>query len=537
MALDRRDKEFRHQGVSYLDYKQVEMDRVLTALLPRLRWDGRRSILARSRELTTEDFVAAIEENPEAFAGFDTAVTTRWVETHLLDMVNRGKTTQAVAGLRPLHGFSYRFRNARRSRSYGADEQLYQMLAHASRGKAGAALSGLKDFFFAGIDARTDAPALGVDIDVETQALISMSEAVKGSITDRAASETGQRAYPPLYQAAADLLADDVLRLLFHKDLIPRTVFVDYLKIVFAFHLALYHVKILRYLPMLVDTGRATPDGGLFLDITGIPGSPTALLAQRSAAAWFDRIPDFIRATFTVKKLDDFAQYLARRGQLRRPAAGYYSVEDLLALLGARHREARLRYAAGRLSAIEEARSPGDDDHLFGQLLGLGLDEFTTYVEVITAYRVPFHRKYLTECLDTLLLKNRPGAMIAQPRLGERRFILDSRLLEVLLQLSLLRDDGTVRFYTASLRVDEFLAILRDRYGLYIDRLPAGDGFGPATVTDHAALRANAAAFTARLREIGFYSDLSDAYLTQTITPRYTVGRQAAGYQAGKGGA
>ena len=45
---------------------------------------------------------------------------------------------------------------------------------------------------------------------------------------------------------------------------------------------------------------------------------------------------------------------------------------------------------------------------------------------------------------------------------------------------------------------------------------------------DHAALRDNRAAFTARLREIGFYSDLSDAYLTQTITPRYTIGTETS---------
>ena len=38
--LNGSDKEFRHEGVSYLDYKQMEMDRVLTAFLPRLWWDG-----------------------------------------------------------------------------------------------------------------------------------------------------------------------------------------------------------------------------------------------------------------------------------------------------------------------------------------------------------------------------------------------------------------------------------------------------------------------------------------------------------------
>ena len=30
-----------------------------------------------------------------------------------------------------------------------------------------------------------------------------------------------------------------------------------------------------------------------------------------------------------------------------------------------------------------------------------------------------------------------------------------------------------------------------------------------------------------RLREIGFYRDLSDAYVTQTVTPRYRIGKDA----------
>jgi hypothetical protein len=520
MGLDRRDKEFRHEGVSYLDYKQVEMDRVLTAFLARLWWGGQRSVISRTRDLTVEDFVATFEEHPDAFQGFDPSVTRRWVETHLVDMVSRGKPSEAVAGLRPLHGFTYRFRNGRRSRSYGADEQLYEMLSHA-KASGGVALDGLKDFFFAGVDARTEAPRLGAEIDVETQALINLSEAVRGQITDRPVTDRDRRSYPPLYQEASDLLANDVLRLLYHRHLIPRTVLVDYLKILFAFHLALYHLKIMKLLPVMIRGDRPSADGSFFLDVTGLLESGAARLAEVSATAWFGRIPEFVRATFTLKKLDNLAEHLARRGQLSRPSGGYFAVGDLLGLLGQRYRQERTTYAAGRLTAIEASRPPDEDeDPAVAQLLQLGLDEFTTYVEVVTHYRVKFHRQYLTQCLDTLLLKNRPGAMITQPRNGMRRFTLDSRLLEVLLQLSLLSPDS---FGTVPLRVDEFLAVLRDRYGLYIDQLPEGDGFGPAIITDHAALRENRAAFIARLREIGFYSDQSDAYLTQTITPRYII--------------
>jgi len=525
VTLNRLDKDFRHEGISYIDFKQLEMDRVLTALLPRLWWEGRRSVIQRTRDVTIEDFTETIAEHPESFEGFDPAITGRWVETHLLDMVNRGKPTQAVAGLRPLHGFTYRFRNTRRSRAYNADEQVYEMLSHASANLGTTSLRDLRQFFFAGVDAPTQAPQPGADIDVETQALISLSNAVQNEIGDRPATDRDHRSYPPLYQRAADLLAEDVLRLLAHQALIPRTVLVEYLKILLAFHLALYHLNIMKLLPAMVrGEANASADGGFFLDVTGLPGSAPARLAERSAALWFGRIPGFVRAAFTVKKLDDFGEYLVKRGKQPRPSGGFFQVHGLLDLLGQRWREELLRYAGGRLTVIGDARDPDTEDPEYDQLLQLGTDDFTTYIEVITHFRVKFHRKYLTECLDTLLLKNRPGSMIAQPRGGRRRFILDSRLLEVLLQLSLLEVDtqrGT--FHTRSLRIDEFLDLLRERYGLHVDRLPEGDGFGPAIVTDHAALRDNRMAFTGRLREIGFYSDQSDAYLTQTITPRYTI--------------
>ena len=80
-----------------------------------------------------------------------------------------------------------------------------------------------------------------------------------------------------------------------------------------------------------------------------------------------------------------------------------------------------------------------------------------------------------------------------------------------------------VGYHTEPLRIEEVLLFLRERYGLYIDRLPPGDGFSAPSIQDRVALRENVVAFTARLREIGFYRDLSDAYVTQTVTPRYVI--------------
>ena len=306
---------------------------------------------------------------------------------------------------------------------------------------------------------------------------------------------------------------------------------VEHLKILFALHLALYHLNLMQSLPALLVGSDAAGGGrgGLFVDVAGIPATACAHLAERSARRWYGRIPAFVQTTFTVKKLDDFARHLLKLGRLRHGSDSLLPVNQLVSLLGPHYRAERDQFAGARLARVLEGiQGPdGNLDPQTADLVGLGLDPFTTYIEVITANRVAFHRKYLTQCLDTLLLKNRPGALVAQPRRGERRFVLDSRLVEVLLQLALLRPDGHGGLQTVPLRVDEFLAILKDRYGLYIDEFPPADDLGRPGIADQAALRDNRAAFVARLREIGFYADLSDAYVTQTIMPRYRLGNGA----------
>ncbi|NQU66031.1 MAG: hypothetical protein HQ517_17370, partial [SAR324 cluster bacterium] len=103
---------------------------------------------------------------------------------------------------------------------------------------------------------------------------------------------------------------------------------------------------------------------------------------------------------------------------------------------------------------------------------------------------------------------------------GPRRFHLGSRLLEVLLQLAVLTKENN-GFGTRELQIEELLVFLFERYGICIDRVPSshhGD-----SILDKRALRLNLEAFKKRLREIGFFTDLSDAYITQKIVPRYQI--------------
>lgn len=549
MALQKRDRELRFLRVSYLDFKHLEMDRVLTSFLARLWHQGYHSRIWRSFDLTVDEFYREFAEHPEWFAGFDhhEDAARRWIETHLMDMVNRGGPEQAIAAPRPLHGFTYRFRNPRHSRPYGADEHLYVLFERARGDDGLRVLEALKEFFFAGVDRASSRSESNAIIDVETQALLRLAEVKR--IEDLKDDRRVRESVTPLCVGSADLLVDDVRRLLLYQRYIPRSVMVDYIKILLSFHLALYHLRLLKLLPALVRRKSAEPicapsqcpmqpqdhdrpQGdcpyrvGLLVDVANQHGTPMARLAETSADVWYRRIPSFLKAYYSVRKLDDFAVFLSRQGRLARSARGS-EVSELLPLMEGLLREEREPYFKSRVAAVVDTTDAGSED--LGpetqRILELGLPAFDTYIELLMLHRGDVHREGMVKCLDSLLLKHRPGALLTQPRVkdGARRFILDSRLLEVLLQLAVLRPGGRSQFHTEPLRIDALLAFLRARYGLYIDQLPPGDGFTTPSHDDRAALRANATAFTNRLREIGFYRDLSDAYVTQTVTPRYEV--------------
>jgi len=320
------------------------------------------------------------------------------------------------------------------------------------------------------------------------------------------------------------------------------------LKTLLAFHMALYHLKLLFLLPRIVKqpaggeicsikTCPADPGNGkpmetcpfkivLIVDVGDTDNRHMFELARRSADRFYRQIPAFVQANFTVKKLDEMAEYLIKKkGRSAIPVAGYFTVIDLINLLSHEYEGERLAYFKFRLAKLIEESSTGADDidPEIRDVTAMGLNEFDTFIEILMAYRGKYHRQYITECLDSLLLKNKDTGSMAQARTkgSPRRFVLGSKLLEVILQLAVLsQDEG--RFVTRELTVEQLLSFLRERYGLYIDCLPDFET-SDVSITDRRALRLNLEAFKRRLREIGFYEDLSDAYVTQQVSPRYAI--------------
>ena len=151
-----------------------------------------------------------------------------------MDVVNRGKPTQAVAAPRPLHGFTYRFRNPKHSRDYGAAQHLYEMLYHARNGAGQKAIEHLNHFFFQGHDKVTGGTDSGAVLDVETQALLRLLDQVEDAAGHAvpAARASRRSALAPRISSPRTCSACCSTSASF-----PRSVMVDYLKVLLAFHL------------------------------------------------------------------------------------------------------------------------------------------------------------------------------------------------------------------------------------------------------------------------------------------------------------
>jgi hypothetical protein len=96
---------------------------------------------------------------------------------------------------------------------------------------------------------------------------------------------------------------------------------------------------------------------------------------------------------------------------------------------------------------------------------------------------------------------------------------MGSSLLETLAQIAVVGGDNSGGLYTQAVLLDDFKDWLRARYGFVID----APSFRDVPAEEYPAWEINERAFRERLQEIGFFTDLSDAYNSQTLRPRYQV--------------
>ncbi|WP_437681672.1 methylation-associated defense system protein MAD7 [Sorangium sp. So ce131] len=538
MKLRKVDQEFRNPKVFYPDPKNVDLDRVLINLFLLLKCDGTRPVTrgrpkAEFEKVETHRKNVAELQGVEGFDGEAAWVADQWLKSDIFDLVNRGRPTEAIASLRPLHLEAAKIRVAKHCRDYNHADALYAMLEHDES----QALVDLKHYLGRGHHAVGGYDGV-TPLDLETLTVLKLVEGIPPlhpSQQDKAAP------HRPTCRGQGRVLCNDLQRLLAYQDVVPRPVMIDYLKTLLGLHLGLYTLRVGRQLSGWISQREAHPAcrecpvwgtsdapfvecpyGMSFtVDMGSDFRSRMAQIAQKDAAAEYNRLVDLVKAIFAMNQLLSYAKD-------EKLADDPFEVPSLL-------KHPPKDFESDFKSTLKELlRYQADDEELTPEvkaILDAGMPAFDTLVELISHVRQKHHLSYLVQMIDKLFQKNGPFGAIVQGRSSNhpRRWHLGGRLLEVLVQLAVLHHEqtgGEKRFYTEPMLVEDFLRWVEHRYGFVIAPATTPTGRRPVTLDEHRAFRDNVRALKDRLREIGFYDDLSDAYNAQTVRPRYTLSRQ-----------
>lgn len=556
MNLSRKDYEFVNPRICHIQPKYIDLDRVMIGLYMMLKYDGRRPVARTGRrEVDVQGLVRElVGQHGDVLPGFQAYqdVVEDWVYSDLVDMVYRGHPDkERVASPRPLHLNAYKLRNPKYSKDYRAPEHLFSMIRAGDPGL----VERLADYLGQGMDpASRDTYDGHTKLDLDTLMVVRM---VDNPNLDEKPSGEGGHPEPPLCDGQARLLCNDLRRLLAYERLIPRPVLIGYLRSALGLHLGLYLLRLFNQLPGWVADRRVHPvclncpvrpeesndpfrqcpyafqnpeangpyrEDEILIDMGEDHRTHMASLSRENCARHYGRINDYIHAVLTVNQLFQFAESRTGQRSLRiRPD----SVPDVLDVL-AQSPDKLADYFDGR---IDDILPPDKTDEEREEVRAIrdmeGLTPLETFVELVALERTRYYRKYLTEQLDSVLMKNTATGLLRQGKgkSNERRWHLASRMLEMLVQVAVLEPVGRgagAGFRARPILVDDFVQWVRARYGLSLSpRWP------DATIQDYEGFNTNLRDLKQRLREIGFYTDLSDAYNAQVIRPRYSVEYEA----------
>ena len=434
-----------------------------------------------------------------------------WLRSNLVNMVNRGNVIKEnVSALRPLHLMSYKIQNKKFNRDYSAGDQVYLMLKTCPE-----VLEALKEYLNTGWDNSTKKIVFSKDLDLDTIGILMLTK----DIIERRKPNTEIVNIKPLLTKQTELFNEDIRRLLLYKDVLPRTVFIDYLRTLMAFHLTLYVFKLIYLLPKMKEAGSVDveDDWSLLVDVSNDLDSRIAPLACRDMARIINSLNEYFHVTFEINVIQ---QYL-------RDKSANASIPDVLATMKDGI-DRSSEYFLGMINKIKTMASNATSEEIDEMLQFFDSDDyFGRYIYLLEKSNggSSYQFSYFHWMLDSIGMKNSETQLLADGRRSRkhpRRGALGSKLLETLVQLLVLEPTENGTYKSRSLSIDELAQRIRERYGLVINGSNE-PRFAGADVETHAAFKDNMEAFKNKLRQIGFYTDLSDAYLLQKIRPRYKI--------------
>lgn len=514
--LDKKESIFRNENIFAVDAKAVNLDNTLINLFVLMRNNGAKiQLKLKNTHHTIESLQRYIEligetgniigysENKEA--------TENWLRSNLVNMVNRGNVVKEnISSLRPMHLESYRIRNIKHARDYNSADQVYLMLSKKTH-----VLNSLKEYLSIGWDNNSNSIVSNKQLDVDTVGILHL---MKNIGVDMKAATSVVR-IQPLLEKQADLFCEDIRRLLVYSDSIPRSVFIEYLKMLIGFHLSLYFQKLIYLLPKMIEEGKRDieDDWSVVVDVTDNLNSAVSGIACADMENTLNGLMNYIKATIEINAVMLRPQFSTRGGD---------AIDDILAQIKNRPETFNSYYESKYADILarftdDPEMSAQDYRKQLEEFLQYENDWFDKYVQCILKVKCSYQYHYSHQLIDQISMKNQDSGFMADGRSRKhpRRAVIGSKLLEALVQLLVLTPSGD-KYVSRSLSIEDLILKIRKRYGIIIDGLDE-PRFANADIQTHSAFKENVEAFKSKLRQIGFYTDLSDAYILQKIRPRY----------------
>lgn len=510
--LTKYDPVFRNELIFAGDAKNITLDTTLINLFMLMRNNGSRIKLKLRNHLHTidslKDYLKALEKQGyiDGYIGNEEAGED-WLRSNLVNMVNRGNMQKEnVSSLRPMHLESYRIRNIKFARDYNSSDQVYLMLS-----KQPNVLQGLKDYLSIGWDNSSRTIVNNAQLDVDTVGILHLMRNIEVEML----TSSSIKQIKPILEEQADLFCDDIKRLLVYKDSIPRNIFIEYLQTLIGFHLSLYFQKLITFLPRMIKIGKKEVEDNwsIVVDVTDNLDSRVSSVACADMQKTLNSQLDYFKATMQINAVMTLPQFTMKKPD---------DINEVLSVL--KNQDDRFdAFFEAKFSDLVGRFTEQEDKEQLNEYVQYESSFFDKYVLCLTKNRGAYQFRHTPSFLDKVSMKNTETAFVADGRSKKhpRRAVLGSKLLETLIQLLVL-DIENNKFISKSLSIDELMYKLRDRYGIIINGLNE-DRFANTDAQTHLAFKENVEAFKNKLRQIGFYTDLSDANILQKIRPRYKI--------------
>ena len=536
MALDKKHKAFRFQKAMPIDANNVIFAQAFARLLVLIRTKGLLITTTTKDTLHPEDLVEIISQDKEHFQGINDdpqrkRLLEHWLASDFTTCVKegRGHTGAArIASLKPIHMSTIKLLDPRiRSQDRDTSVFLYNIFRDSGLLDTESLLPfltlGTTDF--GEHDLKINEPE-AKSLDIEALFLLRLLEHFKVDMPDRRKKVA---TYDFLCPAQKRLIITDTARLLVYKQTIPRRELIQYLMMLLSFHTALYCIKSFSLVNGIVETkklrcGRCKSIKGdalnelstcnyhpdIFVDLTNGQNETCDELARDNVARHYATMYRYFRSHYKLAKLDEFA----------RTFPGYTgALDELVKFMGHKDVDAFFRV---KLSDVTRLEGGEEQDPEIQAIVNLNLPPFDAYVEILTQKTFKTRMRNHKALMASLCGLNRDDGFLHGGRGQKRKYVMGNQLLELLVQLAVVdarSRHGQMGFYTKPITITDFVKWLENRYGIHIDTTKTANDSPDAA----RSLEANYSALKDRLRQLGFFTDLSDASISQVIRPRFPV--------------